>query len=223
MDSETLSSDETPIQPEETKGGFKKIALPALGIISLIVIAAITWYLIDQSKYISTDAASISAPLIQLTPQTTGILKLVLVKEGDTLRAHQPVARVGTEMITTEVAGQAITVKQDIGAVYNPGQPVVTMIDPNQLRVVASVEEDKGLNDIQVGQSVNFTVDAYGSEQFHGTVDEIADTSKSGDVVFNISDKRQEQNYDIKIKYDRGTNPPFQNGMSAKVWIIKHT
>jgi len=199
---------------------MKKMIVPGL-IILLILIAGGIWYWIDQGKYITTEKATISAPFIQLTAKTPGILKMVFVHEGDSLRAHEPVARVGNEMIATEVPGTAITVKQDIGAMYNPGQPVVTMIEPKELAVIASIEEDKGLKDIHVGQKAYFTVDAYGSQKFDGTVEEIAGTSKAGDVVFNISDKREEQQYEIKISYDHNANPPFQNGMSARVWIIK--
>ncbi len=208
--------------PKKSKGNnLRKFAVPAMIILGVVLIGGGIWYWLDQSQYIYTEDASISAPLIQLTPQTPGVLKAVLVREGDGLRAHEPVARVGNEMITTEVAGTAITVKHDIGAVYNPGQPVVTMIEPQAMRVVASIEEDKGLTDIHIGQKARFTVDAYGSRQFDGTVEEVSPTNKAGDVVFNISDKRQEQQYEIKIAYDRATTPPFQNGMSARVWIIK--
>ena len=200
---------------------FKKFTVPAI-ILLVLIIAIGTWYLIDQNRYIYTDKASISAPLIQLAPTAPGELKLSLIHGGDTLSAHQPVARVGNEIISTEVAGTAIDVKQDIGTIYNPNQPVVTMIQPEELRVIANVEEDKGLKDIYVGQSVLFSVDAYGSQQFNGKVEEIASTDNSGDVVFNISDKRQEKQYQIKITYDQTSNPPFLNGMSAKVWFIKY-
>ena len=136
-------------------------------------------------------------------------------------KALETIKRGTNEIISTELAGLAITVKKDIGAVYNPGQAVVTMIDPNELRVDALIEEDKGLNDIIVGQKVNFTVDAFGSKQFQGVVESIKNTSNDGDVVFNISDKRQEKQFEIKIKYDSRLCPQFQNGMSAKAWIIK--
>jgi len=209
------------VEKEPAQGGMRKITVPLLIVLGILIVGGGTWYFIDQSKYIYTDKAAINAPLIQLTPSAPGVLKMVMVKEGDTVRAHEPVARVGNDLIYTEVPGIAVNVKQDIGATYNPGQAVVTMIQPDQLRVEAQIQEDKGLNDIHVGQNVNFTVDAYGSQQFKGIVEEVAPTSQSGDIVFNISDKREEQNYKIKIVYDRSANPPFQNGMSAKVSIIK--
>jgi len=203
------------------KRSFPKYVIPALIAFTLVAVAGGIWYWMDQGKYVYSEKASIQAPLIQLTPKNSGILMMVLIHEGDTLRAHQPVARIGSSLITTEVPGVAITVKQDIGAQYLQGQSVVTMIEPKELRVIASIEEDKGLSNIHVGQDVLFTVDAYGSQQFHGTVEEVRKTNRSGDVVFNISDKREEQEYDVKIKFDQSLYPQFRNGMSARVWIIK--
>jgi len=195
-------------------------------IIGLIILfvgasAAGIWYYEDQQKYVYTDKATVSAPLIQLTPKSPGILKDVMVYEGEQVFAHQTVARVGDDVISAEIPGVVIMAKQDIGAVYNPGQAVVTMIDPKELRIVARIEEDKGLKDIKVLDKVFFTVDSYGSQRFEGMVEEISNTSRTGDVVFNISDKREEQEYEVKIRYDAADYPAFLNGMSAKVWIVK--
>lgn len=199
----------------------KKIIILLLIVLGVAGIAGGIWYYEDQQKYVYTDSAAISAPLIQLTPSNPGILKEVMVHDGESVFAHQTVAVVGNELISTEIAGKVLVAKQDIGAVYNPGQAVVTMIDPKEMRVVASIQEDKGLNDIHPLDEVSFTVDAFGSQKFDGFVEKISEMSKTGDVVFNISDKREEQEFEITIRYDLSRYPDFQNGMSAKVWIVK--
>jgi hypothetical protein len=89
------------------------------------------------------------------------------------------------------------------------------------MRVVARIQEDKGLRDIHAFQKVFFTVDAYGSERFEGFVEKVSETSREGDVVFNISDKREAKEFEVKIRYDLNRYPMFENGMSAKVWIVK--
>jgi multidrug resistance efflux pump len=180
------------------------------------------WYWYQAQKYVYTDKASLSAPVINLAShRMSGILKNVMVRDGDIVMRHQPVARVGDEIVITETDGTILKANRDIGTAYQLGQTVVTMIDPREMRVVARVEEDKGLNDVYPGQQVRFTVDAYGSEKFEGIVESVSQTSREGDVVFNISDKREEKEFEVKIAYDLNQNPPFQNGMSAKVWIIK--
>ena len=203
------------------KKGPPKMAISIIIILMLLGAAGGIWYYLDQQKYVYSDAASVSVPMIQLTPKIPGILKEVFVNEGQTVVAHQSVARVGDDIITAEIPGIVATAKQDIGALYSSAQPIVTMYDPSAMRIVVSIDEDKGLNDIKVLDKVKFTVDAFGSQQFNGFVEEISPSNHAGDVVFNISDKREVQKFDVKIRYDLGLYPLFKNGMSAKVWIIK--
>ncbi len=218
----------TPSQPLPTaptpavkKGPNRAQVFLWLGLATLVCIIVAAIYLIHEAQYIYTDTAEISAPLINLTPLAPGALKAVYIEQGDVLSSSQTVARVGDEMLQTRVSGLAVIVKQDLGANYNPGQAVVTMIQPSELHVIARLGEGKGLKDVYVGQDVIFTVDAFGSRQFHGTVENVSDTSHEGDVVFNISDKREEKEFEIKIAYDTTAYPELQNGMSAKVWIVK--
>ncbi len=194
------------------------VGLAALGIVSTIGAA---WYLVEQSKYVYTDKAEVAAPLIKLTAQAPGTLNRVSVSEGDWLYPGEPVARVGDQILQTKVSGIAVAVKKDIGAHYSPNDAVVTMVEPRELRVVARVEEDKGLKDVYEGQKAIFTLDAFGSQRFEGVVESVSDTSREGDVVFNISDKRQTKEFDVKIRFAGDLATKVQNGMSAKVWIVK--
>jgi multidrug resistance efflux pump len=177
----------------------------------------IYWYVTSARLYV--DTSSIEAPEIDLAPSAPGILENVYVQEGDEVPANTTVARVGDELIQTKVAGLILSVPNTIGAQVAAGTPVVTMIDPTQLRVVGEVDEDKGLSRIQVGDPVTFTVDAFGSQQFSGVVDEIAPTSQQSQIVFNISDQREEQQFDVKVRFDANAYPQLKNGMSARMWI----
>ncbi len=190
--------------------------------IAVIIIAALAggfiyWQVISKRVYV--DTASIVAPEIDLSPAQPGILEDVYVNEGDSVTANQTVARVGDQLIQAKVAGIIVSVPDTVGAQVNSGSPVVTMIDPTQLRVVGQVDENKGLNKIQVGDSVTFTVDAFGSKQFSGIIDEVSPTSKQSQIVFNISDQREEQQFDVKARFDTTAYPQLKNGMSARMWI----
>ncbi len=199
----------------------RRMLLTWLGGATALTIVFGTLYVIYESRYVYTDKAEIEAPLIALGPQSHGVLKRVYVREGERIRASQTLAWVGDETINAQVDGLAVDVKGDIGAPYQPGQPVVTMIQPEELRVVARIDEDKGLKDIYAGQKALFTLDAFGSTSFPGVVESVSPTKRSNDVVFNISDKREIKQYDVKIRYDEVDGVRFQNGMSARVWIIK--
>ncbi len=176
-----------------------------LVIIIVVILAVIIGggYLYITRDDISTDKATVSAPEIGLSPTHAGILKDVLVKEGDTVTFNQTVARVGDELIKSNINGQVIEVNDQVGKVFNPGDSVVTVIDPSALRVEAKIDENKGLNKIAVGQPVTFTVDAFGSKKFEGTVDSISSTALESQVVFSVSDKREVRQFIVKIKYDQ--------------------
>jgi hypothetical protein len=94
------------------------------------------------------------------------------------------------------------------------------MIDPSQLRIVGTIDENKGLNKIRVGQLASFTVDAFGSKTYNGVVDEVSPSSRQTDVVFNISDSRPVNQFNIKVRFDQNSYPELKNGMSAKLTIF---
>ena len=180
------------------------------------------WYVTSKTVYI--DQSVIQAPIVNLSPVNSGVLEQVFVNPGDVVTMDEPVARVGTEIVKAKTNGIISTVNQNIGQYENAftGAAVVaTMIDPTQLRVVGHIDENKGLADIKVGEPANFTVDAFGSETFHGVVDEVSPSSQQTSVVFNISDQRPTNQFDIYVRFDPTSYPQLKNGMSARIWIYK--
>lgn len=199
----------------------KQLLYVGSGALLIIIAGAVGAYLILTSGRVSIDTASIQAPLIGLTSTVPGVLDAVYVHTGDTVSANQPVASVGTQIITSKVAGLVVSVNDTVGAQVNAGIDIVTMIDPSQLRVVGRIDENKGLAQIRVGDPVSFTVDAFGGQKFNGIVDEIAPTSNQSGIVFNISSQRQIQQFDIKVRFDVSAYPQLKNGMSARMWIYR--
>ncbi len=213
---------EKPTEKFESKNNTasKKKTILALLVLTLAAAGIVGFFYWQATKnQIYTDNALVSAPTIALSSTTGGELKALFVKEGDMVPANFTVAEIGNEMVTTATPGLVIQVKNSLGENFTPGEPVVTIINPQDLRVDAQVEEDKGLADIKTGQRAVFTVDAFGSKKFYGIVDEVSPTSHATDVVFNISDQRQENNFDVKIRFNTDQYPELKNGMSAKVWI----
>lgn len=188
----------------------------------IVVIAALLgsflyWQSHANSVYIEDSV--INAPAIILSSQTPGTLNALYVKEGDVIPPNTPVALVGNSTITSKSGGLIIHVENSLGATFMAGEEVVTMINPSDLRVVGSVEENKGLKNIKVGQQATFTVDAFGSKKYQGVVDSISPTSEDTSVVFSISDKRPTRRFDVKVKFNVTDYPELKNGMSAKMTI----
>jgi len=196
-------------------------------IILLAIVLAVISALVGLAVYarisnrVYIEKSEISASEISLSSTTGGVLEEVFVKSGDYITANTAIARVGQEIIKSKNDGLVISLSDDIGKNFGKGETVATMIDPNELRVVGHVQEDKGLKDIQVGQTAMFKVDAFGDKKYYGVVDEISSTSHESDVVFSISDKREKKKFDIKVRFNLAEYPELKNGMSAKLWVYK--
>jgi multidrug resistance efflux pump len=190
----------------------------AIALVLVIVGGLLYWQM--SSTRVSIDTSLITAPIIDLSPTAPGQLQEIYVNEGDIVPANTPVARVGDEILKTTVAGEIINVQNNIGKSFNPGQAVVSMIDRSLLRVVGTIDENKGLSKIHVGQLASFTVDAFGGKLYQGVVDEVSPSSNQSDVVFNISNTRQTMQFDIKVRFDQNQYPELKNGMSAKLTIF---
>jgi multidrug resistance efflux pump len=202
----------------------------ALGVIVLILLAAsvagLSYWQNEQSR-IYVEKSEIFAPIISLGPRLAPtspptILDEVLVKEGDKVSKNKIVARLRDgSVIRAGADGIVLSVKNVPGQAVGNQDSIVKIIDPQEMRVVGRVEENKGLTDLRIGQKVTFTVDAYPSKEYHGVVDIISPTARTSDIVFSISDKREQRQFDVKVKYDVYAYPELKNGMSAKMWIYK--
>ena len=193
--------------------------LAAVGVAVASIIVVMYLYLSRNLIYV--EKSQVLATQIDLGSANGGKLEQIFVRPGDSVGENQNVAQVGNEIIKTKVSGTIINTNTEVGKVFNPGEAVVSMIQPTDLKVVAQAEEDKGLKDISVGDRAYFTVDTYGAKKYWGIVDEVSPTYRQGDVVFNISSQRQVNEFNVKIRFDVNQYPELKNGMSAKSWIIK--
>jgi multidrug resistance efflux pump len=192
-------------------------SLTGIVVIGLVLGSVLFWK--SYTSMVSIDNSMIEAPTIHLGPDTAGTLEEVYVKVGDTVLANTPLVRVGTETVSSQVGGVITSVDTTLGEAVNPGQSVITMINPADLKVVGELDENKGLSKIQVGQPVVFTVDAFGGTTYTGIVDQISPTANDTGVAFSISDQRPTQQFDVSVRFDVAAHPEFKNGMSAKMHV----
>jgi len=198
----------------------KIIIIVTIALLILGSIAGFTYWKITSAR-IYVEAAKIYAPTINLNPKVGGTLQEVFVNVGDFVEINAPIARVGNELIKAKSDGLILSVSTNIGGTYGPTTTVATMINPSELKAIGETKENKGLKYLKVGQQAIFTVDAFGSKKYYGVVEEISPTSNEGDIVFNISDQREEKSFDVKIRFNVEQYPELKNGMSAKLWIYK--
>lgn len=195
----------------------------ATGGLLLLLAAAIGGfaYWQNSSNHVYIEKGEIYAPKIDLSSENGGILENVLVKEGEKIVRNQPVAQIGNEVVRSREDGLVVNVRDEVGKNFSKGEAVVSIIKTTELRVLGTIEEDKGLSEIRVGQRVVFTADAFGSEKFQGFVEEVSPSAKSKGLAFSISDKRAKSEFVIKARFNADQYPQLKNGMSAKLWVYR--
>jgi multidrug resistance efflux pump len=190
-------------------------------LVVVVAVAGAYLYLQDMGGKIYVEKAEISAPVISIGSPVSGRIERVYVTEGDSVSEGQRLALIGNTTIYSQARGIIIWTRDSPGQMTGPSDTIIRMVRPGDFRVVGRVQEDKGLRDIQPGQSVTFTVDAYGDTKYAGHVDSVAMTARSSDIVFSISDKREPREFEVRVLYDAAAHPELKNGMSARMWIAK--
>lgn len=198
----------------------RKIATAMLFVLAGAIIGGYAYWK-NTSNKIYIEKGEISAPQIDLSAQTGGVLEKLWIKEGDIVTRNQPIAQIGDEIVRSREDGLVIKSQNEIGKNFNHGETVASIIRLEDLRVVGTLSEDKGLKDIQVGQKVVFTADAFGGKEYEGFVDEISSSAKEKGLAFSISDKRPTSEFTIKVRFNTSAYPELKNGMSAEIWVYK--
>jgi len=198
--------------------------LKRLGII-LVIILLIGSYVLYKELMgkVFIDDSLIQAPVITISPSTSGTVQEMDVTEGQTVQKGDTLAIVGSQILRAQTDGLIITAPDVTGSSVNPQTQLIQMIQPVDLRVAGTIDENKGLNQIKVGQVASFTVDAFPGQTFWGYVDEIAPTAKTAQLSFSISSERPTQQFVIYANFDAAKYPQIRNGMSAKMTVYTQT
>lgn len=166
----------------------KKLIFIILAVIVIAIGSVGAYYWYQNTYYVSTDDARVSADLVSVTPQIQGKLMELNVEEGDSVSKNQILARqdmnniadsnVEQSLVRSPISGVVVKKQGTIGEIWSQGQTLFTLIDPNKLYITADVEETK-LGKVRVGQSVDITVDQFASQKFTGKVKSVGETANS--------------------------------------------
>ncbi len=112
--------------------------------------------------------------------------------------------------IRAPITGRVTRKTVEVGQVVAPGQPLLSVVDMEDVWVVANYKETQ-LTDVRPGQRATIEVDAYPGSVFTGHVDSIQ--SGSGAVFSLLPPENATGNYvkvvqriPVKIVLDRGEN-----------------
>ncbi len=200
------------------KNAAKKLKNPIVlrfiaGIVLILILVG--GFLLWQTKRdrIFVDDSMITASVITVSPEKSGELKEMDAAEGKTLKKGDIIALIGDETIRSTTDALVLTTNNQVGGTVTPQTQLVQLIDPSQIRIVGTLDENKGLDKIHVGQVVAFTVDAYPGEKFWGYVDGISQTAKQTQASFSISSERPTQQFQIFARFNSTKYPELKNGI----------
>jgi len=185
----------------------KRVIVVIVLIVALIGAGGIiAYYSYQNSHYVSTEDAQISANLVTVTPEITGKITEWNIKEGDEVKADQPIGRqdINSVITSSAISSQALTTSADSivskaeirspisgrviqssaveGQVAAPGSSLAVIADTSDLYVNANIKETS-ITRIKPGQAVEISIDAYPGKRFTGYVESVGQAAKS---VFSI-------------------------------------
>lgn len=196
-----------------------------LAIAMVLVMLVIGLYIFHQvtTGRVSIENSLIQAPVITISPSLAGKVQEIDVKEGQLVENGDTLAVVGSETLRANTDGLIISASDLTGSVVNQSTQLIQMIRPVNLRVAGTIDENKGLTDLRVGQVVSFTVDALPGKTFWGYIDEISPSAVAAAFSFSTSTERATQQFTVYAKFDAATYPAIKNGMSAKMVAYTRT
>ncbi len=187
-------------------------------IVILLLIGAFIFFE-KVTNRIFIDDSLVQAPVITISPSGSGQVQEIDVTEGQKVQKGDTLAVVGSQTIHANTDGLIVSAPNIEGSSVTPQTQLIQMIQPVDLRIAGTLDENKGLNTIQTGQVASFTVDAYPGKTYWGYIDEIAPTAKTSQLSFSISSERPTQQFVVYVKYNSSKYPEIKNGMSAKMTV----
>jgi len=187
----------------------------------ILIVSFIVYREMAGSVYI--DNSLIQAPVITISPSVSGKVQEIDVQEGQSVSTGDTLAVVGSQTLRAETDGLIISAVDVTGSMVNPQTQLIQMIRPVNLRVAGTIDENKGLNEVRVGQVVSFTVDALPGNTFWGYVDEISPSAVAAAFSFSTSTERATQQFVVYAKFNSAAYPMIKNGMSAKMTVYTDT
>ncbi|MEG1930516.1 MAG: efflux RND transporter periplasmic adaptor subunit [Anaerovorax sp.] len=228
-------------------GKKKKIITLIVGVVILIGASVGGYYVYQALNYFQTNNASVTADLVSIIPQMSGIVESWDVKEGDDVKKNQVLGKqdvasfinssainenslareansiLSKAEIRSPIKGKIVKSNVTKGVSANMGNTVAIVADTSNLYIKANIEETD-IFKIKVGQRVRIKMDAYPGKTFTGYVEVVSPATQnafSNGMSLNTSGtySKVTQLIPVKISMINDENLPMLLGMNATVKI----
>lgn len=217
----------------EMKPGTRK-ALIVIGVIAAVMVVAMIWiYVVEGSKYVSTDNAQVDGDKITINAPSSGTLTDWTATQGTQLIKNRVLGRIKIQagfaqpQQPIKAPGDGTIVVDDgvEGAFVAAGTQLAVAYDLAKIYVTARVDETD-VDDVHVGQTVDIDVDAFPGADLVGTVTEVQGGAAGEFSAFPQSNtagnfQKVTQVIPVKIAIDDAKNLSLVPGMNVTVKIHK--
>jgi multidrug resistance efflux pump len=224
----------------------RTIIVPLLIFVALAAIGgAVAYWIYDSYNYYRTDDAQVSGNIVSVSAPVAGTLTSLNVKLGAQVTAGQTIGAItpvsinstpsasGTSSspssfdLTSPINGTILQVATVQGQNVSPGLSIVQVTNTNALAVIAYVDENS-ISNVNVGQTVDISIDAYSGTSFTGHVEQIIPAAAGAFSLLPNQDPtsgnftKVGQRIPVVITLDSNANQFIVTGMSAQVTIHLH-
>lgn len=217
-------------------------SITALVILASALLASIFlllryWYQPTYS-FVYTDNARIEGARVSVVAQNQGqvarlpfdigddvqrlepVVTLKITPTAPGLSPDQPSLKYILQNILAPVSGTVVNRRVNLGDMVSPGQPLLTIVDLNELWVIANIDEND-ISRIRPGQRVDIRVDAT-NDTLSGRVEYIVPVTTS--ILQQEADSplvvaANTQDVPVKISFEQKGNYRLYPGLSTQVTI----
>ena len=227
--------DGPPVTPATGRRGLKRrtrISLIAIGAVALVVtVGLVASWLINSSRFVTTDNAQIDGTQILVNAPTSGTLTNWTAQMGTELKAGESVGRIAVQSgfmqpqlpVRAPAAGVVAVNNGVDGAYVSAGTQLAIAYDESAVFVTARVNETD-IQAVQIGQAVDISVDAFPGAALTGRVVEIKTGAAGVFSLFGQSNttgnfQKVTQVIPVKISIDDRLNLALVPGMNVTAKI----
>jgi multidrug resistance efflux pump len=215
-----------------------KLLVVVIQIMVAVVVLVTYYYWHMNHYYVISEDARINGDIYKVSPLVSGKILEIRVNEGDFIREEDIIARLDNSTLPANADLDLTTVKSpvsglvvkkiaQVGEVAVSGQPIIMLIDPNNLYVTANIEETK-ISRLRSGQQVDVAIDALPGRKFTGKVAFVGEATMATFSLLPIANSNGNftkvvQRIPVKIFLDQQnlklTNKSLMLGMNVVVKI----
>ena len=171
-----------------------------------------------QSAAAHTEDMRLAWELSEIGFRSEEIAQARAVRDGALASLNALRRRKSELTIVSPCAGDVDSIDLQPGDLVNANAPVLTIVSNRDLWVRAYVPQR--FLQLQLGQSLRITVDAYPNEEFSGNVSYLSRQAEFTPNNVQTSDDRAAQVYRIRVTLDEHPEP-LRPGMTVNVWLAK--